>query len=438
MQTLEQLLSGKLKGSKTLKLSCDLYTFPKEIFDLADTLEILDLSGNHLSQLPENFGDLKKLKIAFFSDNYFTVFPEVLSMCPNLTMIGFKSNKISYIPETAFPVNLQWLILTNNSIEELPKSVGNCLQLQKVALAGNKLKELPKELANCKKLELLRISANQISQFPDWLLSLPRLSWLAYSGNPCCKIIQITNELSNVTWNELTLLEQLGEGASGIISKAFWNNNTESKHVAVKVFKGDVTSDGFAEDEMNTCIATGYHKNLVTILGKIQKHPEEKLGLVLELIPPSFKNLAGPPNFDTCTRDTFKSGTIFSLNTIFTIVRSIADASEHLHTKGIMHGDLYAHNTLIDEEANTIFGDFGASTIYDISDKNAFKFERLDVRSFGCLIEDLLNYALDDNANANLKSALINLKEKCMNEQILERPDFTEICEILNSISSTN
>lgn len=433
MQTLQQLISGEFKGTKTLKLSCELKTFPKEILDLADTLEILDLSGNLLSQLPDNFSDLKKLKIAFFSDNDFTEFPEVLSKCQNLTMIGFKSNKISLIPENAFPINLQWLILTNNCIECLPKNIGNCTQLQKVALAGNKLKELPIEMYNCKKLELLRISANQISQIPDWLLSLPRLSWLAFSGNTCCKTIEITDELSVIDWNELTIQEQLGEGASGIISKAHWKNETTSKHVAVKVFKGDVTSDGFPEDEMNACIATGFHENLVTVLGKINQHPTQKLGLVLELIPPSFKNLGGPPSFDTCTRDTFKSGTNFSIDTILTITKSIADAAKHLHLKGILHGDLYAHNTLINDTAQTFFGDFGAATAYDTSDKNAHNIERLDVRAFGCLLEDLLNHNFEKDSP--LKNTLLQLKHDCMQQEVLMRPGFEEICDYLNSIS---
>ena len=56
MQTLQQLLSGELKGTKILKLSCNLIAFPTEIFDLSDTLEILDLSNNQLTQLPDNFG----------------------------------------------------------------------------------------------------------------------------------------------------------------------------------------------------------------------------------------------------------------------------------------------------------------------------------------------------------------------------------------------
>ena len=163
MQTIQQLRSGELKGSKILKLSCELTEFPKEIFELKDTLEILDLSNNHLSSLPNNFSDFKKLKIAFFSDNDFVSFPEVLAKCPSLTMIGFKSNKINHIPENAFPVDLQWLILTNNRITEIPKSIGKAHKLQKVAFAGNQIKALPIEMANCKNLELLRIAANQLT-----------------------------------------------------------------------------------------------------------------------------------------------------------------------------------------------------------------------------------------------------------------------------------
>ena len=426
MQTIQQLHSGELKGSKTLKLSCELREFPKEIFDLVDTLEILDLSFNKLSQLPENFSDFKKLKIAFFSDNDFTIFPEVLAKCPSLTMIGFKSNNINHIPENTFPIDLQWLILTNNCITEIPKSIGNCHKLQKVAFSGNQIKALPIEMANCKNLELLRIAANQLSEFPQWLLSLPRLSWLAYAGNPFSKTNHIKDELPLIEWNDLSLKEILGQGASGVISKATWNTS-QIKEVAIKVFKGEVTSDGFPEDEMNACIAAGDHQNLVTVIGKIKNHPEQKMGLVLELIPPTFKNLAGPPNFDTCTRDTFKEETQFSAETILKISKSIADAAKHLHSKGIMHGDLYAHNTLFDDDANTIFGDFGAATIYDLNDTNSSYFERLDVRAFGCLMEDLLNLVDENKKKEALYLCLLGLKIACLKENITDRPSFYDI-----------
>jgi hypothetical protein len=434
MHTLEQLLSGELKGTKTLKLSCQLTHFPDEIINLADSLEILDLSGNQLSELPKDFSKLNKLKIAFFSDNHFSKFPEVLAECSNLTMIGFKSNQIHIIPEHAFPVNLQWLILTNNKINHLPNSIGNCTRLQKVALAGNQIRQLPEQMKACKNLELLRISANQLTEFPDWLLALPRLSWLAFSGNPCCTSTTITNELPSISWNNLIIQELLGQGASGMISKARWTNHHENKEIAVKVFKGEVTSDGFPEDEMKACIIAGAHNHLVRVIGKIQDHPEQKMGLALDLISKNYKNLGNPPSFDTCTRDTFNPNTIFETHTILQVVKAIADASQHIHSKGIMHGDLYAHNILYDDCGHTIFGDFGAATIYGITHKQANLFEKIDVRAFGCLLDDLLSHSENKHSNADL----LILKNQCMSPKIEERPTFADIVEYINAISSKN
>ena len=67
MQTLEQLKTGQLVGIKQLKLAEGLTEFPMEILELADTLEVLDLSGNALSELPQELEKLTKLKIIFAS-----------------------------------------------------------------------------------------------------------------------------------------------------------------------------------------------------------------------------------------------------------------------------------------------------------------------------------------------------------------------------------
>ena len=47
--TLAALRAGRLAGATRLDLSCGLAEFPHEIFDLADSLEILNLSGNALA-----------------------------------------------------------------------------------------------------------------------------------------------------------------------------------------------------------------------------------------------------------------------------------------------------------------------------------------------------------------------------------------------------
>jgi len=183
-QILSKLRAGELTGSVRLDLSCGLTEFPCEIFDLADTLEVLDLSGNQLSELPAYLARLKKLRILFCSDNDFTRLPEVLGGCPELEMVGFKANRIETLDETAFPQKLRWLILTDNGIGALPGSIGSCGRLQKLMLAGNRLETLPAEMAACVNLELIRLAANRFTQFPAWLFELPRLSWVGLGGNP--------------------------------------------------------------------------------------------------------------------------------------------------------------------------------------------------------------------------------------------------------------
>lgn len=106
MHTLEQLRSGALKGITRLSLSCGLREFPPEIFTLAETLEILDLSGNALAALPDDLPRLRRLRIVFCSDNAFAVLPTVLGRCPALEMIGFKANRIEHVAAESLPPSL--------------------------------------------------------------------------------------------------------------------------------------------------------------------------------------------------------------------------------------------------------------------------------------------------------------------------------------------
>jgi len=414
MQTLAQLRSGKLKGIKRLTLSESLTSFPEEIFDLTDSLEILDLSNNLLCELPD-LSHFTHLRIAFFSYNRFIRLPS-FSGCNNLTMLGFKGNQLEEFDEDILPLNINWLILTNNHLKNLPRSIGKLTKLQKFLLAGNRIESLPDEMAACQNLELLRLSANNLREIPSWLWNLPKLSWLAFSGNPCSPKAQF--ELQEIAYESLEVKEKLGSGASGDIYKA---HSKENEHpVALKVFKGAITSDGYAHDEMNAYISTGEHANLIKVLSKLAG--DERLGLVLEYIPNVYRNLGLPPDFETCTRDTFTEETTFTPDSILEIAKGIASASAHLHARGLMHGDLYAHNILINDDDHCYLGDFGAASFYEPHRK---EFERIEVRAFGCLLEDMLS--LCSTKEGAIYTMLEELREKCLNEAVEERPLFSEM-----------
>jgi Protein tyrosine and serine/threonine kinase/Leucine rich repeat len=431
METIDLLRSGQLQGIKRLDLAAGLTEFPTEIFDLADSLEILNLSDNRLSSLPADLSRLTKLKVIFLSNNDFEEVPAVLADCPSLSMVGFKSNKIRVLGENVLPLGTRWLILTDNQLEELPKSIGRLESLQKLMLAGNQLRSIPDEMAACQNLELIRLAANRLESLPTWLFTLPRLSWLAYAGNPCFSA-NLAATVPTISWADLTLADTIGEGASGVISQGVWQPPSQPPtDVAIKIFKGAMTSDGTPADEMNACLAAGGHPHLVGALGQIGGLPENKAGLILSLISPNYQNLGNPPSLDSCTRDTYAAGTSFSVVAILQIAIGISLAAAHLHAQGIMHCDLYAHNILVNESGHSLLGDFGAASSYDrIASADL---ERLEVRAFGCLLEDLLNRCElpDDEAQKLIFDHLEKLRQDCLELIPLDRPLFEEIGKTL-------
>lgn len=396
MHTLAQLRSGELTGVTRLTLSEDLHHFPLEILSLADSLEVLDLSNNQLSSLPKELCQLHQLKIIFASNNAFEVLPEVLGQCANLEMVGFKSNRIHTVPSNALPPKLRWLILTDNRIERLPNSLGERPRMQKLALAGNRLTELPQTLSDLHQLELIRISANQLSAFPDQLLNLPKLAWLAFAGNPFTAhdLTADSNDegVPEIASTRFTLGKLLGQGASGVISMGEWTSPQSQfpEAIAVKVFKGEMTSDGYPKDELRVCLTAGDHKNLVKPLAQVNE--SGYLALVMELIPAHYQNLGLPPSLQSCTRDTFPEGFTLSTQQIEKIVQQMQNVFEHLHARHICHGDLYAHNTLFDQDANIIFGDFGAASMYQmLSATQQEKIKAIEQRALNYFVEDLMS-----------------------------------------------
>ncbi|HIK46617.1 MAG TPA: serine/threonine-protein kinase [Leptolyngbyaceae cyanobacterium M65_K2018_010] len=442
MHTLDQLRHGQLAGTQKLAISSGLTTFPDEIFDLADSLEILDLSNNQLRDLPDTLPRLHKLSILFLNHNAFETVPEVLAQCPNLTMIGFKANRLTTLPEQALPPQTRWLILTDNQLTTLPQSIGSLKRLQKLMLAGNQLQTLPEEMAACLNLELVRLAANQLGELPPWLLTLPRLAWLAYAGNPFCQSWshppRPTAPLPTLDWADLTPGAVLGEGASGVIAQGVWQTARAKTEVAIKLFKGQITSDGYPEDEMRACLAAGTQANLISPIGQVVNHPDQKQGLVFPLIPSSYSTLGGPPSLDTCTRDTYPATTRFTLPVVWRIATSLAAAAAHLHQRGILHGDLYAHNTLVNPEGTALLGDFGAASFYPTHPQDlGAALERIEVRAFGCLLEDLLDRCLEpgDDRQVALTQALRSLQQSCMKPTPQMRPLFGEILTRLQELS---
>ncbi|WP_199524842.1 leucine-rich repeat-containing protein kinase family protein [Pseudoalteromonas sp. bablab_jr011] len=420
LNTLEELKSGALQGCTRLQLVEALTDFPKEIYTLANTLEILDLSNNQLSNLPDDFHTLKNLKRLFLSFNQFKHIPKVLKQCPNLIMVAFKGNQICEFAEHSLPRNIEWLILTDNQIKALPESFGEYSKLKKLALAGNQLTALPESMSACHELELVRLSANRLSHIDNWLLELPKLAWLAFSGNDFNRSDSLESEqFSEIGLDELDVKQQIGQGASGFIHLAHW----QQRPIALKLFKGNITSDGYPLDELNCCLQANEHPNLIKALGYINE--PSQLGLVMELIGEGFRNLGLPPSFDTCTRDTFENGCQYSPEFVLKVVKQMSSTLAHLHKNHVSHGDIYAHNSMINDNADLLFGDFGAAT--DLSQLVPYQqqcMHGIEIRALGYFIEDLLTVVSNENA---ITEQLAAIATDCLRAEAIQRPSFSEV-----------
>ncbi|WP_310390163.1 leucine-rich repeat-containing protein kinase family protein [Roseateles sp.] len=433
MHTLAQLRSGELAGISRLDLSCGLTELPPEVFALADSLEVLNLSGNALSSLPADLPRLHKLKVLFCADNRFTRVPEVVGACAALSLVGFKSNQLTELPAAALPAKLRWLVLTDNQLTELPVELGRRPHLQKLALAGNRLSQLPDSMAQCRALGLLRMSANRFEQIPPWLLELPKLAWLAVGGNPwnAAREARVLKQahLPDLGWAALQMGELLGQGASGVIHAAHWPAGPLGRReLAVKVFKGEVTSDGWPHSEWAASLEAGAHPQLISASARLTGHPQGAEGLLMPRIGSEFSTLAGPPSLSSCTRDVYPDSTQFSAEVLQGMARGVVDAARHLHARGISHGDLYAHNLLWNGQGEAWLGDFGAASLLpdELGRPQRQAFERLEVLAFGHLLEEWLSRCPD------AAPALHQLQAACVNPEPAARPLFAELAPRLN------
>jgi len=421
--TLTALRNGDLAGARELRLREGLTAFPSEIFALAETLEVLDLSGGALTSLPDDLGRLTKLRVLFCSGNRFERLPPALGDCPALSQVGFRGCGLREIPAESLPPALRWLTLTDNAIDTLPAALGERPLLQKLMLSGNRLEALPDSLAGHPRLELLRLAANRLEALPGWLAEAPSLAWLAWAGNPFDHGAPPSGR--TVAWSALRPGRPLGEGASGLVQAAEWTDGAQTRPVALKLFKGAMTSDGLPEREMAACLAAGEHPNLTGALGQLVDHPDGAQGLLMALLPPDWRVLAGPPSLESCSRDVYDPALRLDLDVALRIARDVATGAAHLHAKGLSHGDLYAHNILWDGAiGQAVLSDLGGASF--LPNGPGDRLDRLDVLAFGRLLAELL--ARVDGAPP---AAVQGLLADCLGADAPSRPSLAHAANVL-------
>jgi serine/threonine protein kinase len=150
--------------------------------------------------------------------------------------------------------------------------------------------------------------------------------------------------------------DRLGKGTYGSVYKALKKDSGE--FVAIKIIKLDVDSEGIPSTALReiAILKKTRHPNVVKITNLALS--DKKIELCLEFCPYDLRKFI----------DVYKSNIkMYNLKNIKTILYQILKATEHLHSRKILHRDLKPQNILIcDQTFVTKIADFGLSRVYTI------------------------------------------------------------------------
>ncbi|CAM9392236.1 unnamed protein product, partial [Sphacelaria rigidula] len=402
-----------LSGNKLTKV-------PPGLLQLGEVLEELNLGNNQIAELPAQISNLAGLLSLNMAGNRLSVLPPEIGLLSALKRLGLKGNALVRLPGSLGDLSqLSELYLTRNNLEELPDEIVKLRKLRKLQLSFNKLRSLPSGMEAMDRLELCRLAMNpELVHVPEGLAYAERLSWISLAGSAWCARATAKRRRSlvpEIARDEVQLLEKLGSGASGDVFAAIY----QGRDVAVKVFKAEVGPDGSSHDELDvSCVLD--HPNLTKALGMVHE-PGGRKWQVLERVPG--KPLAEKPDFTSVLRCRWGQGRRFEPVLVLAVLLQVARAMAYLHEKGICHGDLYAHNVLVDGGTGAaVLCDFGASFFYpsERHKQQSFALEGLEVRAFGLMARDMAR------RSSRCQWILQDLVPTCLQQDAGCRPSFHE------------
>ncbi len=186
---------------------------PDAVTKMTD-VEILDLSDNELTELPEELKNLNQLTTLLLSGNKLEEIPGNVCRLKTLTTLDVTYNVIKSVPETISNLNqLTTLNLSFNELEEMPKALCQLKKLTALDITSNPIKRIPKEIKNLHQLSTLRVANTMLEELPSFVCQLKRLANLDVSRNEMARLPGTFSNLSQLQSLNLsaTKLEELPE-----------------------------------------------------------------------------------------------------------------------------------------------------------------------------------------------------------------------------------
>lgn len=137
-------------------------SLPKS-FDNLPGLRELNLSGNRLTDFPDQVLELAELKYLYLGGNHITEISKDVWKLQRLQVLSMGGNRLTEVPSTLGQLkSLQALVLCDNMLDNLPSSIANLTNLKSLLLHKNRLKTLPTEIITLKCLSELSLRDNPL------------------------------------------------------------------------------------------------------------------------------------------------------------------------------------------------------------------------------------------------------------------------------------
>ncbi|GAB6028409.1 Leucine-rich repeat-containing protein 58 [Chamberlinius hualienensis] len=184
---LNQSLTSVLAKNNELYDDC----LPKNFGIMQNIIE-LNLSGNHLRNVPHQIFELTNLRFLYLGGNQISQLPPSICRLQRLQFLYLGGNSLTEVPaEVGRLQNLEALILCENQLESLPSSIAHLTKLRTLALHKNHLTTLPPEIVTLRSLDELSLRDNPlvVRFVKDMMYDPPSLLELAAR---CIKVKSIT------------------------------------------------------------------------------------------------------------------------------------------------------------------------------------------------------------------------------------------------------
>lgn len=142
----------------------------------------IDLSGNHLKEIPENLGLLTKLVVLNLSNNKLTSLPESLKNLRLLSNVDLRRNLFEEIPECLLLLPIRSLNLNSNKISDI-SPLSRCSELRVLDVSFNTIKEIDASFKVDNELRALNLSSNYLRDIKSFLPALGNVQRLNLSSN---------------------------------------------------------------------------------------------------------------------------------------------------------------------------------------------------------------------------------------------------------------